>query len=87
MAVNCLVAPRVVPGLVGVTWIETSVAAVTVREVLPKIDPDVAVITGEPETKASARPFEPAALLIVATPVLFELQVTNAVISWVDPSE
>jgi hypothetical protein len=65
--------------LAGVTARDTSVAGVTVRVVEPEMFPDVAVIVVEPEAAEVARPLEPAALLIAATPVLEELQVTAAV--------
>ncbi len=70
-------------GLVGDTLIETSVAEVTVSVVLPKTEPDdVAVIVVVPAATDVARPFESAALLIVATLVVNELQTTDVVISW-----
>lgn len=49
--------------------------------------PEVAVIVLVPTAMAVARPFEPVALLIVATVVVFELQVTVVVMSWVEVSE
>jgi hypothetical protein len=64
-----------------------SVAAVTVRLVDPDTLPDVAVIVVEPDATDVADPLEPAALLIVATPVLDELQVTDTVRFWVELSE
>jgi hypothetical protein len=66
-------------GLVGVTVMDTSVAEVTVSAVDPDILPDTAVIVVEPAATEVASPLEPAALLIVANPVLDELQVTAAV--------
>ena len=66
---------------------DTSVAGVTTRVVDPDKLPDVALIVVEPEATAVANPFEPAALLIVATPVLDELQVTAVVMSCVVLSE
>ena len=87
VAVNCWVVPRAMLGLVGVTAIDLSVAAVTVRVVDPDIDPDVAVIVVEPVAAGVANPFEPTALLMVATPVLDELQVVVVVRFWVLPSE
>jgi hypothetical protein len=50
-------------------------ASVAVPETLP----DTAVIVVDPEVTAVASPFESEALLIVATPVLDELQVTAVV--------
>jgi hypothetical protein len=55
------------------------VAGFTVSVVDPEMLPDAAVIVVEPAATDVARPFEPAALLTVATPVLDELQVTAAV--------
>jgi hypothetical protein len=66
-------------GLTGVTEIDVSVAGVTVSEVDPDTLPDVAVIVVEPAATEVASPLEPAALLIVAMPVLDELQVTVVV--------
>ena len=64
-----------------------SVAAATVSVVLLETDPNVAVIEAEPTATGVASPLEPAALLIVAIAVLEELQVTDAVRSWVELSE
>jgi len=66
---------------------ETSVAAVTVRVVEFDMPPDVAVIVVVPAATGVANPSEPAALLIVATPVVDELQVTVVVRFCVVPSE
>jgi hypothetical protein len=79
VAVNCRVVPLAIEGLIGVTAIDASVAAVTVREVEPDILPDFAVTVVEPVATEVVNPLKPAALLIVATPVLDELQVTAAV--------
>ena len=49
---------------------DTSVAEVTVSVVDPDLPPDVAVIVVEPAATDVARPLEPAALLMVATPVV-----------------
>ena len=65
-------------GLAGVTARDTSVAGVTVRVADPAVLPDVAVIVVVPAATEVARPFEPAALLIDATAVLDELQITAA---------
>jgi hypothetical protein len=56
---------------------------VTVRVVLPEIEPEVAVMLEVPTATAVARPL----LLTVATRVLDEFQVTCVVISWLVPSE
>jgi hypothetical protein len=66
---------------------DTSVAWVTVRVDDPDILPNVAVIVVEPVATAEVNPFEPDALLIVATPALDELQVTAVVKSCVVLSE
>src|SRR5437773_5282149 len=63
-------------GAVGVTVIVDRVAAVTVSVVLPETPPSVAVIVVVPAATDVARPCDPPALLIVATAVLDELQVT-----------
>ncbi len=87
MAANCFVAPVAIDGLSGVTEIDVSVAAVTVSVVDPDTLPDAAVIVVEPAATGVAIPLEPAALLIVATAVLDELQVIVVVRFWVEPSE
>ena len=66
-------------GLDGVTAMDTSVAGVMVRVVDFDILPDVAVIVVVPTATEVARPLEPAALLICATPVLEEFHVTDVV--------
>ena len=65
----------------GVTEIDTSVAGVTVSTVLPDmfVAGSMAVIVAEPVAVDVAKPFEPAALLILATPEGDEPQVTDAV--------
>ena len=42
VAVNCWVFPTAIEGFVGVTLMDTSVAAVTVSVVLPAMEPEVA---------------------------------------------
>ena len=80
---NCLVADTATLGAAGVTEIELNVAEVTVNWVLPDVAPEVAVIVVVP----AAAPVATPAVLTVATPVSDELQVTDAVISPVVPSE
>ena len=63
-------------GLVGVIAMDTSVAEVTVRVVDPDMLPDVAVIVVEPAAAEVANPLEPVVLLMAATAVLDEFQVT-----------
>src|SRR5262249_49597519 len=70
----------------GVIEIETRVAWVTVSVVDPEMPPEVAVIVDVPAETPVARPCEPAALLMVATPVIDELQVEVVVIFCVLPS-
>ena len=83
VAVNCLEVPSAMPGSIGETWIEVSVAGVTASVVLPDFIPDVAVIVADPAVTDVARPFR----LIVAKPESDEVQVTESVRSWLDPSE
>ena len=87
VAVNCSVVPRAMPGLVDVTAIDTSVAELTVRVVEPEMLPEVAVIVVLPAATGVTCPLEPAALLMVATDALDELQVTDVVIFCVLLSE
>ena len=67
--------PAATDGLLGVTAMETSVAAVTVRVVEPTMLPDVADIVEVPIFTVVASP----AALMVAAAVLEEAQVTLAV--------
>ncbi len=60
--------------------IDSSCAGVTVSVVVPEMLPDVAVIVVVPAPTEDASPFDPVALLIVATVVFEELQKTDAVI-------
>jgi hypothetical protein len=64
--------PTTTDGFAGVTAIETSVAAVTVRVVEPEMLPEVALMVVVPAFNAEARP----AALIVPVAVLEEAQVT-----------
>jgi len=81
--VNCLVRPLVMVGLAGVTVIDCSVAAVTVSVVVPETSPKVAEMTEDPAATLVARPLAE----IVATAGEPEVQVTEAEMSWVVPSE
>ncbi len=76
---NCFVVPSAMFWLVGDTLIETSVAGVTVRVVLPKTEPDVAFIVVDPVPTDVARPL----LFTVATVDDEELQTADEVRSWV----
>jgi hypothetical protein len=62
---------------------EDSVAAYTVRAVLPDTFPEVAVMVVVPTIRAVARPL----LFMVATEGSDEFQVTFPARSWFDPSE
>ncbi len=73
-------------GLAGVTAIDTRLAAVTVSVVLPEMLPLVAEMVVLPTATELARPCEPAALLMVATAVVPEAQVTWVVRFWVELS-
>src|SRR5208283_3742291 len=75
------------PGLAGVTAMDTSVAELTVRAVEPEMLPEVAVIVAVPAATGVASPKEPVVLLIVATNVFDELHVTDVVIFCVLLSE
>ncbi len=74
-------------GIAGVISIDCSTADVTLSVMPAETVPDTAVITVEPTATLVARPFEPAALLIVETVVVDELQTTDVVISWLLLSE
>jgi hypothetical protein len=79
VAVNCCVRPLATLGVGGVTSIETSVAGDTVNVVLPETVPRLAAIVVLPTVVELARPLDPAALLIVATDVVADDQVTVVV--------
>jgi len=85
--VNCCCEPFETEGEAGVIAIETRVAGVTVNCVEPLTLPSVAEIVVVPTLNELARPGEPGALLMVATPVLAEPQVTVVLKFCVDPSE
>ncbi len=72
--------------LLGVTAIDTRVAAETVSGAEPETLPRVALKVVEPCAAAVARPFDPAALLMEATPDMLEAQVTCEVRFCVEPS-
>jgi len=79
VAVNCWVVHWAMLGLVGVTSRETSTAGVIVRVVEPNMFPDAAVIVVVSTVTEVARPCEPAALLMSATFVAVDVQVTEFV--------
>ncbi len=75
-------------GPVGVIAIDTRVAGVTVRVTLPEVMlPSAALICVVPAATGCATPAVPEALLMVATPVVAEVQVTWVVRFWVELSE
>jgi hypothetical protein len=72
---------------IGVTRMDSRTAGVTVSFVEAEMLPDVALIVVAPTPREVASPFEPAALLIVATVVAEEFQVTDDVRFCVEASE
>ena len=82
MAVNCSVAPFGIEGFAGAMAIETSVAAVTVKEVEPLTDPEAAWMVVVPGARPVARP----ELLMLATEGFKEVQAAELVRFWVEPS-
>jgi hypothetical protein len=83
VAVNCSVWPFTIEGSAGVTAIDTSVGAVTVRFVVPSMAPDAASILLVPDATPVANP--PA--VIVTTPGVCEVQTTELVKFCVELSE
>ena len=69
-------------GLVGVTWIDTSVADFTVKVMLHEINPELALIVAVPAVLDVARPLEPAALPTETTEGSDEIQLTESVRSF-----
>ncbi len=85
---NCSAVPKVMIRLAGVTVMDTSVTPdVTVKVVEAEILSKVAVIVVVPTASGVAIPWEPDALLIVATGKADELHSTDVVISCWLPSE
>ena len=78
---NCCVRPAATDGATGASAIETSVgaAAVTVSAAVPDTPLMLAVIVVVPTAEVVAKP---PGEVIVAVPVLDEVQVAIAVISW-----
>jgi hypothetical protein len=83
LAENCWGSANETLGLDGVTWIDISVIAFTVRSVLPDTPASVAVIVVNPAPTDLTSPLEST----VATAVFDELQVTAVVRSGVVLSE
>jgi len=86
VAVNCSVLPFGRLELLGVTPIDTNVAGVTLSDVDPEMLPSDAVMVLDPCAAAVATPFDPAALLMLATAVEDEFQATWDVRFCVVPS-
>ena len=87
MAMNCSPRPLAIPGLGGVTWIEASVAVVTVRAAFGEVTPPKLALTEvAPVVAAVARPLDPDALLMVATAIFEDAQVTDEVRFCAEPS-
>jgi hypothetical protein len=87
IARNCWVFPRAMLGFVGVTVRDVSVAAVTISVAGPEVTlVKDDVMEAVPTLTAVALPFEPAALLMVATPELDVVQVARVVKVWIFPS-
>ena len=83
MAMNCRLTGTGMLGVAGVKAMEERVAVFTVRAPLPEILPWVAVMVAAPTVTVVARPV----LLMVATDVLDDRQMTCVVISRLVPSE
>jgi hypothetical protein len=65
--------------IVGASHVNVITPPETASVAVPVMLPDVAVIVVEPVATDVARPLEPTALLMAATPVVDELQVTAVV--------
>lgn len=78
VAVNCCVPPAVTAPFAGVTWIDINVPSTSI-EVLPDIDPELAVMMELPWPTAVVSPVE----LTAIAPVFEEDQVAEPVRSWV----
>ena len=84
MAVNCWVRPLASVGLAGVTAIDSRTAALAVSTVEPVTPANVALILEVPlDATAVASP----PVVMVATEVVADAQVTELVRFWVEPSE
>lgn len=85
VAVSCRVVPTILLGFTGVKDMDATLAMVNVVE--PDIFPREAEIVVAPALIAEALPLLPCKLLIVAKAVFDELQVTELVRFWNEPSE
>ena len=87
VAVNCWVRPLAIDMKLGLTLIEIRLGARTVSVALSDLPPYEAVMVVMPTSTPVARPCEPAELLIVATKLSDENQVTSVVRFCDEPSE
>ena len=71
---NCCEAPSAIDGFCGVMLMLTNVGGVMVREAVPEMLPEVALMVAEPAETLVVRPMVAAALLMVATVPSEELQ-------------
>lgn len=76
---NCCEVPTAIEGSGGVTAIETSADGPTVSDAEPLTGPEVAVMVVVPVATVVASPWLPETLLMVATVVVEDDQVTNVV--------
>jgi hypothetical protein len=84
VAENCLTVPMKLLAEMGVTAIDTNSAGVIINvAVFEAIPEKLAVIVVVPSATDVANPFEPDVLLMVATPIFDEPQVTDDVMSCV----
>ena len=86
VAVNCCLVPNAIDGLVGVTAIDTSTAAVTASVVLPLDRAGRGGDRGSSHPRSCGQAVRGDVLLIVATVANDEPHCTVAVMSWVLPS-
>ena len=86
MPVNCWVVPSGIVGDCGLMAIETSAAGFTVNVADALTVPELMPIVVLPVASVLAKPFDPVALLIVATVAIVELQCPDCVRSCVVPS-
>jgi len=78
VAVNCCVAPAIMPGIVGRSAIETRMGTDAVSVVEPQMEPVQALMLVEPTPRANACPVFVESLVTLATVLLEELHTTEA---------
>lgn len=86
VAVNCWVPPWAMVGLTGVTAIDTSCVLPTDSTVELVTEPEVAAMVVVPTAALVAFPWLPALLLITATELALDVQVTVFVRFCIEPS-